>query len=342
MHRLLEVSAGEKIFLSPGSSIHTLGLIAITKLLSLSHAQHSVSLYNDFKSCIKDNGVQCEGFKGFGANRFGRIAKLAQEYLKWRDSIQAFFSAIVDISSNRLVLAVSTFIHNDWFTCCSEIYSFMADLVIFPMMELLGIDKKGDQGSVDRTWAGVKAFLENKLGELDELMVEKKEHERSDRDKLVAVVIEEIVDAVKNQLSKTDYFTRPDEEVSKDMKYAPLTNLGCESEFSKLDHRIKVSRGSTSIQTLSRKNLLVSAGLLVDSEFESQTEDDRNSRWKWARCSEEVKAVQKLEADFLATVDSAKKLAPHMKEELKRKKASKMLIVLERCKRTVAPYRQIV
>ena len=200
-----------------------------------------------------------------------------------RDSIQGFFSAIVDINRNWLVLAVSTFIHNDWFTCCSEIYSFMADLVIFPMMELLGIDKKGDQRSVDRTWAGVRTFLENKLGELEELMVEKKEHGRSGRDKLVAVVIEEIVDAVKNQLSKTDYFTiRPDEEVCKDMKYAPLTNLGCESEFSKLDHRIKVSGGSTSIQTLSRKNLLVSAGLLVDSEFESQTEDDRNSRWKWA------------------------------------------------------------
>ena len=31
---------------------------------------------------MKDNGVQCEGFKGFVANRFGRIAELAQEYLK--------------------------------------------------------------------------------------------------------------------------------------------------------------------------------------------------------------------------------------------------------------------
>ena len=188
-----------------------------------------------------------------------------------------------------------------------------------------------------------KTFLENKLGELEELMVEKKEHGRSGRDKLVAAVIEEIVDAVKNQLSKTDYFTRPDEEVSKDMKYAPLTNLGCESEFSKLDHRIKVSGGSISKQTLSKKNLLVSASLLVDSEFESQTEeteDDRNSRWKCARCSEEVKAVQKLEADFLAAVDSAKKLALHMKEELKRKKASKMLTVLQRC--TVVPYLHIV
>ena len=51
----------------------------------------------------------------------------------------------------------------------------MADLVIFPMMELLGIDKKGDQGSVDRTWAAVKTFLENKLGEMEELMVKNME-----------------------------------------------------------------------------------------------------------------------------------------------------------------------
>ena len=57
------------------------------------------------------------------------------------------------------------------------------------MMELLGIDKKGDQGSVDRTLR-VKTFLENKLGELEELMVEKKEQGRSGRDKLVAVLIE--------------------------------------------------------------------------------------------------------------------------------------------------------
>ena len=47
------------------------------------------------------------------------------------------------------------------------------------------------------------------------------------------------------------------------MKYAPLTNLGCESEFSKLDHQIKVSGGSTVIQTFSRKNLLVSASLAI-------------------------------------------------------------------------------
>ena len=84
----------------------------------------------------------------------------------------------------------------------------MADLVIYPMLELLRNDKKGDQSSVDRTCAGVKTFLENELGELEELMVEKKEHGRSGRDKLVAAVIEEIVDAVKNRLSKTDQMKR--------------------------------------------------------------------------------------------------------------------------------------
>ena len=122
------------------SSIHSLGLIAITKpWLSIQFP----GLYNDFKSWMKDNGVQREGFKGFVADWFGKIAELAQKYLKWGDSIQAFFSAIVDINSIRLVLAVSTFIHNDWFTCCSEICSIMADLVIYPMLELLRNDKKG-------------------------------------------------------------------------------------------------------------------------------------------------------------------------------------------------------
>ena len=154
VQKLLEVSAGEKIFLSPGSSIHTLGLIAIAKLLSPSHAQHSVSLYNDFKSWMADNGHQCDGLKGFAAKRFGRIAELALQYLTCHESIQVFFNAVVDINSNKLVLAVSTFIQNDWFTCCSEIYSMTGDMIIFPMMELLGIDQKGTRKNADRTWGG--------------------------------------------------------------------------------------------------------------------------------------------------------------------------------------------
>ena len=142
----------EKKFSSPSSSIHTLGLIAIAKLLSPSHAQHSISLYNDYTYWMASNGVNGECFRGFIANRFGRVAELAQEYLKWREAIQAFFDAVVDINSNKLVLAVSTFIQNDWFTCCTEIYSMMGEHMIFPMMRLLGIDKKGDDKDERRNW----------------------------------------------------------------------------------------------------------------------------------------------------------------------------------------------
>lgn len=336
VHNLLEVTGGEKIFMSPSTSIHTLGLIAIAKLLSPSHAQHSVSLFTDFKSWMSNNGLECHKFKGFVANRFGRIAELAKQYLTWRKSIQEFFTAVVDINSNKLVLAVSTFIQNEWFACCSEIYSMMGDLIIFPLMELLGIDKMGKRNE-ERTWAGVEKFLNSKLAQLGQLMKEWSDPLKTGKDKFKAAVIEEIIDTVKNQMSNTEYFTRSSDETSEKMKYAPLTNLGCESEFSKLDHRIKASGGSTPIQTHSRKNIIVSSGLLVDSEFESKNVEERKLRWEWARGSEEVKKVKNLEEDFLATVKIANKLAQHKKQELKEKKTRKTLAVLEICKQHGGP-----
>ena len=309
VHNLLEVTGGEKIFMSPSTSIHTLGLIAIAKLLSPSHAQHSVSLFTDFKSWMSSNGLECHKFKGFVANRFGRIAELAKEYLKWRKSIQEFFTVVVDINSNKLVLTVSTFIQNEWFAYCSEIYSMMGDFIIFPLMELLGIDKMGKKKNEERTWVGVEKFLNCKLVELEQLMKEWNDPHKSGKDKFKAAVVEEIIDTVKSQMSKTEYFTRSNDETCEKMKYAPLTNLGCESEFSKLDHRIKASGGSTPIQTHSRKNIIVSSGLLVDSEFGSKNLEERKLKWEWARSSKEVKKVKNLEEDFLATVKIANKLA---------------------------------
>lgn len=79
----------------------------------------------------------------------------------------------------------------------------------------------------------------------------------------------------------------------------------------------------------SRKKVIVSNGLLVDSKFESKSEEEKRKSWTWARCSDGVK---KLEADFLATVHAAKKLALLKKEDLKKKKAGKTLVVLENCK----------
>ena len=59
---------------------------------------------------------------------------------------------------------------------------------------------------------------------------------------------------------------------------APLTNLGCESEFSKFDHRVKVTGGSTSIQTHSKKNIVVTNGLLIDSAFKKLPENEKKPR----------------------------------------------------------------
>ena len=337
VHQLLEVTGGEKIFLSPSTSIHTLGLIAIAKLLSPSHAQHSVSLYTDFKSWMKNNELECHGFKGFVANRFGRIAELAKIYLVWRKWIQEFFSAVVDINSNKLVLAVSTFIENDWLTCCSEIYAEIGDLLIFPLMKLLGIDKMGDKRNKERSWSGVEKFLNSKLAELYQLMKDLNGPHRTGKENFKALVIEEIIDAVKKQMSDTDYFTRSNDEVCEKIKYAPLTNSGCESEFAKFKHQIKANGGSTSIQTLSRKNIISSVKLLADPKFMSKSLDERKSCWDWARTAEEVKEVKKLEKEFLAKVSLSKKLALYKKEQLKKKKTSKTLAVLEKCKQHGGP-----
>ena len=51
------------------------------------------------------------------------------------------------------------------------------------------------------------------------------------------------------------------------MTYAPMANLGCEAEFAKLDNRLKVTGDTLPVETLSRKNVVATNALLVDSSF---------------------------------------------------------------------------
>ena len=81
IQKLLKVSAGEKVFTAPGTSVHTLAQIAVAKLLSPSHAAHSVSMFNDYTTWMQTQEITHAGLKGFIANRFGRIAEIAKEYL---------------------------------------------------------------------------------------------------------------------------------------------------------------------------------------------------------------------------------------------------------------------
>ena len=43
-------------------------------------------------------------------------------------------------------------------------------------------------------------------------------------------------------------------ETDSKLKHASLTNLGVETKFAKLDNCLKVSGGTTSVETLSRKD----------------------------------------------------------------------------------------
>lgn len=143
-----------------------MGEIAISKLLSPSHAAHSVSLYSEFKEWLKESGIEQSGFQGFTANRFGRIAEISKLFLKMRKVVLEFFDQVVDVSSNRLVLAVSVYIQSPWFHMCCCIYERIGNLVIFPMMEMLGIDDKGRDLKSERNWKGMKEFLGSKMGEM--------------------------------------------------------------------------------------------------------------------------------------------------------------------------------
>ena len=118
-------TAGQKAFSSLSTSIHTLGQIAIAKLLSPSHASHSVSLYTEYKGWMDLQYIDHCGFKGFVSNRFGRIAEIAKEFVTWT----------VDKNSNRLILAVSVYIQNDWFIMCSKVYAEIGEIIIFPTIE---------------------------------------------------------------------------------------------------------------------------------------------------------------------------------------------------------------
>ena len=54
VQKLLNVSAGQKAFCSPNTSIHTLGQIALSKLLSPSHVAHSISLFSSIHSTVDE------------------------------------------------------------------------------------------------------------------------------------------------------------------------------------------------------------------------------------------------------------------------------------------------
>lgn len=87
----------------------------MTKLLSPSHNNHAVSLHSEFCRWCEVYGKELDSFNGFRSNRIGRIADLANQLLKLKDIVMEFFDSVIDETTNKLVLAVYTFINNNWY-----------------------------------------------------------------------------------------------------------------------------------------------------------------------------------------------------------------------------------
>jgi len=141
--------------------------------------------------------------------------------------------------------------------------------------------------------------------------------------KLYGAVLNKVIDTVERQLAEVSFFGGDTSTDETKLQYAPITNLGTEGEFAKLDNRIAISGGSTSVKCHRQKNIISTNRLLVDPSFQRLSEEDRMREWKWARTSDATEDAREIEANFLSTVKVTKKLALLKKEELKRKKAGK-------------------
>ena len=91
---------------------------------------------------------------------------------------------------------MSTYIQNDWLQCCTEVYSLIADWVIFPLMDLLGIDKQQDHENENRNWVGVREFFKTMLDRLEHSKADFKKT-ATGKGKLIGAVMEETVEIIK-------------------------------------------------------------------------------------------------------------------------------------------------
>ena len=235
--QLAGISIGTKAYQST-SSIVTLGLIAIAKCLSPSHAALTYSLYMDNKNWREEHNLETKDFKGFKSNRFGRIAFLASLYLLHKEDLMQYFSENIDESSNKLVLALTAYFKSEWFSVGCEVYKVFEDKLIKPICLMLGVDDYGKVEMENRNWIGVQEFYREKVKEMKDLSDDNKATTKIER--LIAACATKVVENMERQLDKMAFFRdEVDEKTVEKMSHAPLSNSGCESRMAQLDVRVK-------------------------------------------------------------------------------------------------------
>ena len=149
-------------------------------------------------------------------------------------------------------------------------------------------------------------------------------------------MIVEITTGIERQLSSMDYF---DDDAGENelLQFAPLTNLGCESEVAALDVRLKVSGGTTTIQTLSNKTVVKTNKYLEHKDLLDLSPGERALAWRIARTGEDAMQVRALLMDFTSTVAMAREAMVDKRKKAKRKKALRLVNLIEECKKHGGP-----
>ena len=349
------------VFSGGSNSIWWLGLIAFSKLLSPSHAQQSISLFSlytefltrDAQSSSETSEVSTNllksGFTSFSSNRFGRLPELSTTFTQHEQQLREFYSNSVDENANKLVLACFTYLESDWFKLCCKVASEIDRQLTQPLKAALGIDKDKLTRSEFRSWAGLKQLFNQKLVDLEKLSV--KHDGMSNMEYLLSSVASNIRVAMVRQLEYVDYYTQDeDEEIVDDtgvstsatdkLKFAPLTNSGCESQFADLDNSVKKFGGTAKVGSLSNKHVVRKNKLFETEEWKKMNLQEKKSKFAWARGSPQAKRVAQMQNEWIEKVSDAKCLALIGKESKKKKKNQRSLKLLEKCKEHNGPVTQ--
>ena len=123
-----------------------------------------------------------------------------------------------------------------------------------------------------------------------------------------------------------------DEQTAKKMELAPLTNSGCESNFSQLDLECRRGSGQTTLQTMSNRHLVKTNQYFDSEEWKQLAPELKVKCWKEARSGEQAKIVKGMQEEFLKKVRAAESLARIHKIKQKIKKNEKCLLLLDQVK----------
>ena len=215
---------------------------------------------------------------------------------------------------------------------CCQIGATFYKSIIIPIKEAIGIDEYRDKESEYRSWTGMRRFYSELLDKLSAAAIPTPG--MTGTQLLEASVAGNIHAGLKHQLGYMKFFTDDTfpEDIEEKQNDAPLTNSGCESNFSQLDLECRRGSGQTKLETMSNRHMVKGNRYFDTEQWKLMPSELKNKEWKKARNSEESKVVKEMKREFMEKVKAAESLANKEKIRKKQKKNEKCLLMLEQVK----------